>query len=92
MEHHGADGIRAAYLTAAEKQKVTHEEGVGKAYIPEDARSPPPLCPNRPFSMQSSVDKPTDDSRVLRVQHNDWSQRGEQLSPQKSWRAFHVLP
>lgn len=31
VEHHGADGIRAAYLTAAEKQKVTHEEGVGKA-------------------------------------------------------------
>lgn len=65
--------------------------------FPEDARSDgisPPLSPNRPFSMQSSVDKPTDDSRALRVQHSyDWSQRGGQtdkLLLHKSSRVFHV--
>lgn len=98
MEHHGADGKRGAYLIAAGKQKVRQEEAMGKTHVLRGCPkwynfSPQDLSPNCPFSMQLSMDKPTDGTRALKIPSPlyDWShQLGNKLLIHKSLRVFHI--
>lgn len=75
VEHHGADGIRAAYLTAAEKQTVTQEKAVGKAYVLR-------RCPkwwNFPHYLLTAILYAVIGGYAHWWQHNyEWSQCGEQ--------------
>lgn len=97
VEHHGADGIRAAYLTAAEKQKVTQEEVVGKAYVPR--RCPKwwnfphhylltdhSLCSHRWINPLMTAELSGSSTSMSGVSV------GDKLLLHKSSRVFHVQP